>query len=140
MKLKYFIISDTKNGIEINDRNYLFSIKYSIGTAPHGMLKYLIEQATPEELEEILSILYYAVAGVPTDINLAFKIRDYYLEKLKIQSPVPDDKKQEEIDIEAVKQIQKMKEYGSENREKTVANQPEAGNNIRKKGKTKKSR
>lgn len=107
-----FVVSDTKNGIIISDKNQHWKLTFSIGTAYYSAIKHHLENADEESMNVIFSSMLYATAFAATDLGMIEAITNYYNKKNNIK-PVEVTEESEKEDIEIVKQNLKDEEKRS---------------------------
>jgi len=105
IKTNNFIISySKKKDIVINTKNLDWKITLSVGTFHYETLNYFIEKNTPDEINELLSMLYYTSITMLTDMKLTGIIHEYFEKKLQdAKAPKISDKEDKKI----LKQLKK---------------------------------
>lgn len=108
-----FIISDTKTGVIINDKNSQWKLQFSLGTSYHAAIQHYLRENSEEELNLLITTMFYATAFAVTDISLVKLIVDHYEGKVnKDLEPITKDS--EEADLKVVKQNMELKDENEE--------------------------
>lgn len=111
-KIGNYIVSDTKNGIIINDKNGDWQVKFATGTQYYLAINHYMKNGSEEELGVVFNVMFYATATCVTDFGLVNVILNYFNEKTHPEeSTVLDDEK----DLKIVKENQKHKEDEQDN-------------------------